>query len=93
MINNTFKNYMQSEFNKNVNYKKIIIKERKVVKMKDFRKKIINIAACIAIIVIIGTVSPKIYAKIQWDIKFKEYQNRNYIEETGEIKESSEPRL
>ena len=52
MINNTFKNYMQSEFNKNVNYKKIIIKERKVVKMKDFRKKIINIAACIAIIVI-----------------------------------------
>lgn len=93
MINNTFKNYMQSEFNKNVNYKKIIIKERKVIKMKDFRKKIINIAACIAIIVIIGTVSPKIYAKIQWDIKFKEYQNRNYIEETGEIKESSEPRL
>lgn len=91
MINKIFRDYMEEEYNKEKNYEKIIFREKEVVKMKRIQKRVLNLAACVLVIIFVGTLSSKIYAKIQWDIKFKEFQNRALVTENGEIKESSEP--
>ena len=47
------------------------------------KKKYLNVASiCIIAVMLIG-ISTGIYAKIQWDIGFKEYQNRNYDTQLG----------
>ena len=76
MINKVFQDYLEEVNNIDSNYKKIISKKRGVVNMKNYKKKILNIVAIFVAIVFIGVASTQIYAKIQWDIKFKEYQNR-----------------
>lgn len=84
MINQDFKEYMEKMNNMETNYKKIISKEKGVVNMK---KKILNIAAVFLAVVIVGVASTQIYAKIQWDIQFKEYQNREVMEARASIEE------
>ena len=64
MINNTFKEYLESKYSKEDNYKKILSKEKGVVSMK---RKILNIAAIFLVIVIAGVLSTNIYAKIMWN--------------------------
>ena len=90
MSNKILKDFIEEEYNKEKNYEKIILKEKEVVKMKKIQKRVLNLAACVLVIILVGTASSKIYAKIQWDIKFKEFQNRELVTESGEIKESSE---
>ena len=85
MVNNSLKNYLNEEYSKEKNYEKIFLKEKDVVKMK---KVMLNSAACVLVLIFVGTISSKIYAKIQWDIKFKEFENRELVTETGEIKEN-----
>ena len=85
MVNNSLKNYLNEEYSKEKNYEKIFFKEKDVIKMK---KLMLNSVACVLVLIFVGTISSKIYAKIQWDIKFKEFENRELVTETGEIKEN-----
>lgn len=90
MINKVFQDYLEEVNNIDSNYKKIISKKRGVVNMKNYKKKILNIVAIFVAIVFIGVASTQIYAKIQWDIKFKEYQNRPIGEAKGSLQEAKE---
>lgn len=85
MVNNNLKNYLNEEYSKEKNYEKIFFKEKDVIKMK---KVMLNSVACVLVLIFVGTISSKIYAKIQWDIKFKKFENRELVTETGEIKEN-----
>lgn len=85
MINKAFKEYMEEINNPEKNYKKILSKEKGVVNMKMNTKKLVNIAAIFIAIVIVGVASTQIYAKIQWDIQFKEYQRRPVGEAKGTL--------
>lgn len=85
MVNNSLKNYLNEEYSKEKNYEKIFFKEKDVIKMK---KVMLNSVACVLVLIFVGTISSKIYAKIQWNIKFKEFENRELVTETGEIKEN-----
>ena len=87
MINNTLKEHLESKYNKEENYKKILSKEKGVVNMK---KKILNIAAIFLVIVITGFVSTQIYAKIKWNAEFKEYQELPSKEAKGALAEIKE---
>ena len=88
MINKAFKEYMEEINNQEENYKKILSKEKGVVNMKHNKRKLLNIAAIFIIVVMIGVVSTQIYAKIQWDIQFKEYQNRQVGEAKGTLQKA-----
>lgn len=50
--------------------------QRKGVKIVK-RFKVLNIAAVLLVVMLIGIVTPSIYAKIQWDIQFEDYQRKN----------------
>lgn len=53
--------------------------------------KILNVAAILIIIIMVGSLTPSIYAKIKWDIQFKEYQqNRQLGEAKGSLEEAKE---
>ena len=87
MINNTFKEYLESKYSKEDNYKKILSKEKGVVSMK---RKILNIAAIFLVIVIAGVLSTNIYAKIMWNIQFKDYRELPIKEMKGTLDELKE---
>ena len=87
MINKVMKEYLENINNKNSNYEEILKKEKKT---KFSGKKLASIVAVFVAVVALGTASTQIYAKIQWDIKFKEYQNREYEQGSGNIKEAFE---
>lgn len=87
MINKVFKEYMEDIHNIDKNYEKILSKERKVISMK---RKILNIAAIFLAVIILGVTSTHIYAKIKWEIEFKEYQNRIINSEKGSLQEAKE---
>ncbi len=87
MINKVMKEYLENINNKDSNYEEILKKEKKT---KFSGKKLASIVAVFVAVVALGTASTQIYAKIQWDIKFKEYQNREYEQGSGNIKEAFE---
>ncbi len=87
MSNKVFKKYMEDMYNIDRNYEQILSKERKVVSMK---RKILNVAAIFLAVIIVGVTSTHIYAKIKWDIEFKEYQNRIVNSEKGSLQEAKE---
>ncbi len=82
----------EEKFNKNNNYQAIIsrIKEGEAMKKKNISKKqkILSLAAVVLIVILIGGMIPTIYAKIKWNIEFKEYQNRNIEYGLASIKEA-----
>lgn len=90
MINKAFKEYTEQLNNIDSNYEKIFFKEGKVDKMKSRKRKILNLAAIFIVVLLVGTISTQIYAKIQWDIRFKEYQNREYKTGSGTIEDAIE---
>ena len=57
---------------------------------KNKMKIILNIAAIFIFAIIVFSITPAIYAKIQWNIEFKEYQNREYEIVSGTFKEAKE---
>ena len=87
MINTTFKKYLESMYSKENNYKKILSKEKGVVSMK---KRILNIAAIFLVIIIAGVLSTNIYAKIMWNIEFKDYRQLPSKEIKGTLDELKE---
>jgi len=64
--------------------------------IKDWRKymmskkKLLNFVSIFMIAIMLVGVSTGIYAKVQWDIGFKEYQNREYEFGIGTIKDAEE---
>ncbi|MCI8481970.1 MAG: hypothetical protein HFJ27_02560 [Clostridia bacterium] len=53
------------------------------------KKKILNIAAVLLVAVIIGVTAQGVYAKISWNIAYKEYQNRNVITKSIALEENA----
>lgn len=88
MINEAFKSYVEKEFNADVNYEKILTKEK-----NNFSKKFLNIVATLLVIAVTGLMSTQIYAKIKWNIEFKEYQANPSISAKGTLAEAKETRL
>lgn len=90
MMNKELKEYLNGINDKDKNYKEILSKMEGVSSMKRYKKIILNIAAIFICVILVGTLSTKIYAKIQWDIQFKEYQNRPFAEARGNLDEVRE---
>lgn len=86
MKNKIFEDFTNDKFNKDKNFKAILAKSKEAVDMKNKYKKILNIAAIILITVAVTGISPQIYAKFQWNVKFNEYKNRPVITKQGELK-------
>lgn len=87
MINTVFKQYAEKEFDADRNYQEILLREKKGI---NFSKKMLNTVATLLLIAVIGVMSTQIYAKIQWNIEFKEYQDRPTIEAKGTLEEVKE---
>lgn len=90
MINKVMKEYVEELNNKESNYEAILSKMKGERKMKSNMKKVLNVAMLIIVVILLGTASTGIYAKIQWDIKFKEYQNKEREYGVGTIKQAFE---
>jgi len=78
MINKVIKEYLEHENNIDTNYEAIFSKIEGEKNMNNWKRKVLNGVAAVIGIVIIGTASNRIYAKIKLDVEFKEYQNREY---------------
>ena len=83
--NKVLKEFLEYENNSDTNYKAII---SKVKEKKNMKKKILNIAAVVLIIIVIGVVTPTVYAQITWNKEFKEYQNRDKVSGWGTVNEA-----
>lgn len=93
MKNRHYEEFAKDKFDKEKNYNAIISKIKEgspMKKNKSTKYKILNIAAIFIVTIIIASLAPSIYAKIQWNIQFKEYQNREYETGSGTIKEAEE---
>ena len=86
MKNKIFENFTNDKFNKDENFKAILVKSKEAIDMKTKNKKILNIAAIILITVAVTVISPKIYAEFQWNVKFNEYKKRSVTAKQGELK-------
>lgn len=88
MPNKYLKDYVESKNNKQTNYEQILSKVEEMSKMNVFKSKFTRaIATTVAVLILIVGI-PQVYAKIQWNIEFKEYQNRNYETGFGIIKDN-----
>jgi len=76
------KNIVEQKLNKDMNYKNILSKTKK------HKMKFINIAAVFLVLVIglIGTSN--IYARIKWNIEYKEFENRQFEYMLGAVKDA-----
>ena len=81
--NKALKEILDNEFDKQKNYDKIMKKVKRGDNMK--KKKLLNIAAIFLVIVLVGVFAPKIYAEIQWNIQYKEFQERDIEYGLGKI--------
>lgn len=89
MANRYLKEYIESKNNKQYNYDQILLKVEGVSKMNSVRIKFRRAITVLAAIVIIAVVTPQVYAKIQWNIEFQEYQNRDYESGFGVLNDSN----
>ncbi len=67
MSNKVFKEYMEKENNIDLNYKKIMSKTNE-------KKKILNIAAAVMVITILGIITGSNYAKRSYNIDYREFE-------------------
>lgn len=88
MKNDIFANFMEEKYNKENNYKKIILKTKEEKVMN--RKRVLSFVAVFLVVVLVGIAMPTIYAKINWDIEFKEYQYIPREEAKGNLEEIRE---
>lgn len=87
MINKVFKEHIEELNNKEAIFKEIITKEKRRSNMK---KRILNVVATFLIVMIIGVTSSQIYAKIQWNIQFKDYKENIINSEKGSLEKAKE---
>lgn len=80
-------NKFMNEYLKNINNEEENFKFIKTKLHKDqiHKRNVMNIAAAIVIVFLVGTLTPQIYAKIQQNINYKEYTRRDYVSGKGEI--------
>lgn len=78
MPNKFLKEYVESKNNKQSNYEQILSKVGGVNKMNVLKIKFTRIAAVVVAILMLIVGVPQVYAKIQWNIEFKEFKNRDY---------------
>ena len=77
MKNSIYENFSKMKFNEKDNFNIIMEKINDNGKKREI--KYFNVASMVAVIMIlIGFISPAIYAKYQYYIQFKEYENREY---------------
>ena len=62
----------------------------KIKEQKKLSKKILNIAAMFVIALVLIGAGTGIYAKIEWNVHFEEYKNREFGEGQGSIEEAVE---
>lgn len=81
MKHRVYADFSKEKFNQTKNYEAILskVKEKKMRK----RRKIANMVAIFVVILLLGTASSQIYAKIKWNITFQKME-KNSIEETNE---------
>ena len=84
--NKIFKEFLENTYNKDKNYNSICSYIKGGIYMK---KNLLNIAAVILTVLVIGISAQNIYAKIAWNIEYKEYQKRNVITRQIAIDENS----
>ncbi len=87
MKNEEFKNFVREKFNKEKNFNAIHLK---IKEQKKLSKKMLNIAAMFVIALVLIGAGTGIYAKIEWNVHFEEYKNREFGEGQGSIKEAVE---
>lgn len=87
MVNKVFREHIEELNNKTAIFEEIIKKEKRKTNMK---KRTFNIVTTFLIVIIIWVTSSQIYAKIQWDIQFKEYKNNMILPEEGSLEEAKE---
>lgn len=80
MKNEEFKNFVREKFNKEKNFNAINLK---IKEQKKLSKKILNIAAMFVIALVLIGAGTGIYAKIEWNVHFEEYKNREFGEGQG----------
>lgn len=92
MINKEMRDYAENVIhNKENNYEKILTKAKKGDdNMKITLKKLVRVAAVFVLVLFVGTLSTKMYAKIKWDIEFKEFQARQVGEAKGSLEIAKE---
>lgn len=80
-------NKFMNEYFKDINNKEenFEVVKSKILKQKCRNRKILNIVAVILVVILIGSLSPQIYAKIQLNRKYKEYTRRDYVSGKGQI--------
>lgn len=83
--NKILKEFLEHEYNQDANYKAIVAKTERKLNMK---KKILNVAAVVLVIITVGIITPTVYAKIAWNIEFKEYQKREKVSGWGTVNEA-----
>lgn len=88
MKNKIYADFSKEMFNQEKNYKAILSKVKEEKAMK--KRKMLNIAAILVVVIMLGCAAPSIYAKRQWNIQFKEYQNRPVGEAKGNLEEARE---
>lgn len=84
--NKIFKEFLESTYDREKNYNSICSKIKGGI---DMKKKILNIAAVLLIVLVTGVTAQSVYAKIAWHIEYKEYENRNVIRRTLAIDENN----
>lgn len=88
MINKIYQDFTNEKYDKDRNYNNIMQKVNQEKKSRHF--KFAGVPAIAVAIVAICIITPSIYAKIKWNIEFKEYQYRPVEEERGSLDEARE---
>lgn len=84
-MNKFMNEYLKDVNNEQENLDKIKLR---IEKKKKSKLKILNIAAVLLIVTLIGISTPQIYAKFEQNIKYKEYIRRDYVSGKGQIASS-----
>lgn len=81
-MNKFLKEYLDAENNQEKNFEQIKLK---ILKQKQKTRKILSTVAVLLVVIIVGSLSPQMYAKFQLDQKYKEYIRRDYVSGKGKI--------
>lgn len=88
MKNKIYEEFSKDKFNQGENFNEIMLKVHNVQHKSTY--KLPNIAAIVIIMLLLGCATPEIYAKIKYNIEFKNFQNREYEMSCVNIKDVTE---
>lgn len=88
MKNKIYEEFSKDKFNQGENLNEIMQKVHDVEHKAKF--KFPNIAAIVVIMFLLGCATPTIYAKIKYNVEFKNFQNREYEMSYVDIKDVTE---